>query len=336
MKDSKEYRAVLENLRYLLLAMEMPGSPDAEAAKEEVEKNLNKKIHPVDGHIVQIRDSDNPEYRYKIGYLSKDEEGRTVIKEKYTDFYINATGYISKIGDILGYDKNPFNDPESSEAVIADFPEENKRLPVGVKLKGKKIYGMGPAALGNVLFDAEAETTGVRQSRKTHPVNIATFGPRTEKLAQLAAQHPEKKLPVKQYETPPFEITKKSGGAGGPIVLTRKNPGEKLPNGGEFLDEIWIKTELAKLFEHAHAEGLEKVAINVTRSKDNKDAIAVEVNPNVEGVTEKINADLVDCLTSFMRGSRWNLVLEIPFFRGGKVDAPSINIKKELVARSGR
>lgn len=328
-KDSNEYRRLLQNERYLTLTSRMP-RPEGE---KEVE--IQQELNPINGKLIQIRPTDAPEKgRFRVTYLM--EEGR--IQEGYTDFVIMATGYENRVGEVLGFGGNPFDDESLAEAVKGEFPQVEAKLPIAAKLKNEEIYAMGPSAVSQVLLKADLELAGITGQRKfmitRESVSIPTFAPRTEKLAQILGQIPVRQLPHIEIKNEPTTLYPTGSQENSSFILKRTAK-ESLPK--DMLDDVRIKSIIGKLFEGCllRTEGEATLSLEVT--KNDKNSVAITIRPPIKKsqLLEKIflkEKELGDILTASVLGTRWKIIIDIPFTQKGRVKIPSINLRRELAS----
>ncbi|MBI4276697.1 hypothetical protein HY629_02560 [Candidatus Uhrbacteria bacterium] len=328
---SDEYYEALRNDRYAGIAVEMP-APDRKTRKGEREK----KILPVPGHLVQIRESDQREQgRFRVLYRMQD--GST--KEGYTDFVVLATGYTDRLSAILGFKENPFEDKKVAEVVKGNFPDIQVRMPIAVKLKGEEIYGMGPAAIGDVLVESELEAAGLlRIERPANPrviVTIATFGPRTEKLAEhFSEKTPEKRLGrfipvVEQTEILPSNQEKSTKY---PLAYSDSQPL------ADVFTEVQLRTALGEVFQWmicGDKNTPHDIHVVFCREKDG--TLHVSFSPNIDSGAAKTVVEALErhgvsnYVFQIIGRGRWcRIDATIPFTKNGRVRVPDINVQKLL------
>lgn len=247
-QTAEHYMSTLKNPRYGQIGTEMPNPADMAGAEK-------KKIRPIGARIEQIRPNNDERGKYRVVLKVEDPvTGGVTFQEEYTDFVVLATGYKSKAGEILGFEDDPFKNPEEAEAVRGEFEDIDAKMPVAVKVKEHEIYGLGPATLGAVMQNAEAAMTGLIPTSiaqmKATAVSIGTFGPRTEKLAEIMAerQQDEEALPSAELkaEVETFEPVFDESQRGVAFTLTEKL--DSLPR-ADLLTEAQTKAALAQALE---------------------------------------------------------------------------------------
>lgn len=331
-KDSRQYKNLLANERYLMLASEMPLSEeDLEKYNEDAKKELDKKLEPVDGYLVQIRDSDEPRKgRYRVTYSMPDKS----VRDSYTDFVILAAGYKNKIASLFGKKDNPFENPNEAETVTGEL--NGIPVPVGVKIKGQAVYGVGPASIGRVLREGELELaglSGIPASKYLQRVAIATFGPRTEKLGEILGAEEARTLPRLELKKEPLGI-RVMGPNSEKIELEKT---KEKPQGDRALDDVRLKTLVGKFFEKCEIKGsLPQLSIQFEQgSKDN--SVSVSFYPDINkkqdltGILE--DAKVQNLLADSLKGGRWKLIMDIPFAENGDAKISDINIRKESIKK---
>ncbi|OGN10291.1 MAG: hypothetical protein A3J46_00665 [Candidatus Yanofskybacteria bacterium RIFCSPHIGHO2_02_FULL_41_11] len=330
-KDSRQYRSLLSNERYLMLAQDMPLSEeDLEAYDESTRKELERKIEPKDGYLVQIRDSDDlSKGKYRVTYMNPEDKS---VEESYTDFVVLAAGYRNKIASLFGKETNPFDNSEESEAVTGEL--NDVPVPVAVKLKGQRIYAAGPAAIGKVLKDAELELaslSGLQPAKYFQSVAIATFGPRTEKLAEILAQEPHEELKPFSHENPGLEIRTSQEESQQYVVEAEAH--KKYDE--NMMADVKIKTAIGAIFENCNlvSSDIKNLEVVIQKNPKDKNSALISFRPNITQaekvveilVSEGLAEDLVNSATQ----GRWKTIISVPFSKNGTVKIPEINLIRE-------
>ncbi len=330
-KTDQEYAKDLKFHRYGMLGVEMPPA-------EEIKGMRERKIEPINGKLVKIKESEHPEKgRFSALYQMSDGS----ILERYTDFIVLSNGYKNKIGEFLGEKDNPFDDHDKAEVVKGMFPDINAILPIAVKIKDEDIYAIGPASISQVLVDAELQTSAATSgatSKRNYSPAIANFGARTEKLAEILAEDQgPSHFPEDPFREEKIELVFAKGGAQANIVepLTPAYSDRdtiKLP-------EIKMKYAFAvalRNFRVPKFETSSRLAIHFEKKKKTDQTFEIYFDPPLdaasqEAMRQSFAAEGILTLVSRTIGrGRWNsLSANITFSSGGNVDMRAIQIISE-------
>lgn len=332
-KDSSQYKRLLSNERYLMLAQEMPlAQEELEKYEESARRAIERKIDPKDGYLVQIRDSDDSSKgRYRVTYMNPEDK---TVQESYTDFVILAAGYKNKIGSLFGKESNPFDNPDESEPVKGEV--DDVPVPVAVKLKNQEVYAAGPASIGRVLKDAELELaslSGILPNKYLQNVAIAIFGPRTEKLAEILAQEPHRNLEKFVAEKQPLYLEVSEGAS--ERYLIEVEPGKKYQE--NMMSDVKIKIAVGRVFERCDlvSREIQDLDIIVEKNPENKNSVFISFSPNLtnaEQIKDTLTAEgVAEDLVNSVTQSRWKTVISVPFNKQGTVKIQEINLRREKI-----